>query len=247
MFKTQAYGDAFKYPCPDCESITKLHEIDCEYENVPRWQYEKAYIDIISQLVAYSAVMDMHDAPPGMSFKMLARKVSKELSNHPDPEKRGEWRSIHEDCLHALKDHHRVGEAKQMGGLFLKTPEERAQDIIPTFDPIQTIYETGPVDGAKDYAVYSMVSWCELVGLNWNQTVNFLTEWLEDTKSWEELSWSEGSIKQLLTSKKHVHDKGLGWGDYAEIAAGHIRNSKREPRIDAQAKANTVEKEDYDQ
>jgi len=237
----------FAYPCPDCESTLAFHEVGCSYEGTPRHEIEKAYIDILSHLIAHSAVMDMHEAPPGMSFKMLASKVSRTLRSLDDPEKKGEWKSIHEDCLHALKRANRLGEREEMAGLYLKSPEERSHDIIPTFEPIKTIYETGPVDGCKDYAVYSMVSWCELVGLGWTQTVNFCTEWLEETNAWDELSWGESSIRQLLRGKKHVHKKGLGWGEYADVAAKTIRASKREPRINVYDKLGSVSADDYDE
>jgi len=239
-------SDTFAYPCPDCGTTNRVHDEGCDYDYAGPAVIEKAYIDILSQLIPHAAVMDMHDAPPGMSYKMLAQKVSKRLRNVGDPKKKGEWRTIHVDCLHALKDHRRVGEAEEMGGLYLKSPEERVMEIIPTFDPIKTIYETGPVDGCKDYAVYAMVSWCELVDLDWTQTVNFCKEWLTETNAWEELRWGEGSIDQLLRGKKHVHEKGLGWGQQAEEAKNVIERSNRDPRIDAQAKVAGVSKEDYD-
>lgn len=170
--------------------------------------------------------------------------VEEEVENEPF---RWAWSDLHVECLHSLKDHQRVAEDEEMGGLYLMQPDERSFDIIPTFDPIKTLYEYGPVDGAKDYAVYSMVSWCELSGLNWEQTHNFMHEWLTETDAWSDLSWGERSIRQLVQSKKHVHDRGLGWGDYAEIAAAHVRQDDRfdVKRISASMKSGTVEPRDY--
>lgn len=236
----------FEYPCPGCGATLNIHDMDCEYHDTDIQKIRKAYIDIISVLSAEGAKRQAMDAPPGISYNDMREKVNEILQNQP-PEHRGLYREIHDDCLHELKDRNRASEDEEMGGIYLTDSEERAQEIIPTFDPIRTIYETGPVDGAKDYSVYSMVSWTALVGLNWEQTCNFLTEWLEETNSWEELDWGEGNIQQLLDSKQHVHEKDMGWGDYAEIAASHIRQSDREKRIDAQQKVNQIDgKGDYD-
>lgn len=236
----------FDYPCPDCGVTHNLHETECDYEDTDIQKIRKAYTDIVSVLTVAGAGQQLMDAPPGISYDRLREQVNEILQDQP-PETRGLWRDIHNDCLHELKNRQRVGETEEMGGIYLKQPEDRKQEIIPTFDPIQTIYECGPVDGAKDYAVYSMVSWTELVGLTWDQAKNFLTEWLEETNSWEELSWGEHSIGQLIESKKHVHERGLGWGDYAGIAAAHIEESDKEPRIDAYDKIDQIEgPSDYD-
>lgn len=235
---------AFEYPCPDCGATNNLHERNCEYQYTDIQKIRKAYIDIISILMAEGGKQVAMDRPPGITFDKLRDEVNEVLQNQP-PEHRGLWKDIHTDCLHELKDRRRVEEQEEMGGIYMKKPEERQREIIPTFDPIRTIYEHGPVDGAKDYAVYSMVSWTELVGLNWEAACDFLTEWLEETKSWEELDWGERSIQSLLDSKKHIHDRSLGWGDYAGIAAGHIRQSDRPKRIDADQKAAQVESDDY--
>lgn len=221
--------------------------MDCSYHDTPIQDIRKAYTDILSVLSAKNADRIASGNPPGVPYETLREHVNEILQQQP-PETRGLYREIHDDCLHQLKDDRRVAETEEMGGLYVKTPEQRQREIIPTFDPIQTIYEHGPVDGAKDYAVYTMVSWTELVGLTWEQACNFLHEWLEETNSWAELSWGERSIQQLLDSKKHVHDRELGWGDYAGIAADHIRQSDRPKRIDAYSKINEVSgPEDYDE
>lgn len=234
----------FEYPCPECETTNIVHDASCPHDHDGIDHIRKAYTDILSVLLTEGAERERMDAPPGISFQTLREKVNEILQSQA-PDQRGLWRDLHTDCLHELKNRRRVAEADEMGGLYLKQPEERAQEIIPTFDPIKTIYEHGPVDGAKDYSMYSMVSWTELAGLTWEEAKNFLTEWLEETNSWDDLHWGESSINQLLESKRHVHERELGWGDYAEIAAGHIRQSNREKQIDAYAKANQVSSDDY--
>lgn len=243
----------FEYPCPDCGTTVNVHDRQCKYshqnydhpddEHLPIRKIRKAYTDILSTLLAQNAAFDAADAPPGISFERLVEKVNEQLTEQPEPEM---WKDIHTECLHELKNRRRVAEEEQMGGLYVRTPEARADEIIPTFDPIKTIYECGPVDGAKDYAVYTMISWCELVGLDWEQTCNFMHEWLEETEAWDDLRWGESSIQELLDSKQHIHDKGLGWGDYADIAAREIDAVGREPRIDARAKVGNTTPDDYE-
>lgn len=236
----------FEAPCPDCSTTNQIHEKDCEYADTRIEKIRKAYTDILSVLLAEGGKRAANEEPPGISYQTLREGVN-DILQQQAPEHRGLWIELHNDCLHELKHQRRVAEQEEMGGIYLKSPEERQQDIIPTFEPLKTIYEYGPVDGAKDYAVYSMVSWTELVGLDWNQACNFLTEWLEETGSWDELSWGEHSIQQLLDSKKHIHDRSLGWGDYAEIAADHIRESDKDRRIDAYSKTGEIDDaSDYD-
>lgn len=227
------------YQCPECGTTNVIHERFCKYEDTHPTVFEKAHIDIIASLSALNAVLDAHDMPVGVSYKHLVTRV--------DEQQEGEaWREIHNDVLHSLKDRRYIAEDAAKGGLYLKQSESRKQEIIPTFDPVRTVYEHGPVDGCKDYCVYTMISWCELVGLTWEQTRNFFREWMEETGSWEEQSWGENSISSLLDSKQHIYDRSLGWGDYAEIAKRKIEQTDHEPRIDADAKLGAVSSEDYE-
>lgn len=235
----------FEYPCPDCGVTKNAHPFDCEYKDHDIEEIRKAYTDILSVLVSYGSVMHTMHSPEGLPFERLRENVNQMLQNQP-PKHRGMWRSLHTDCLHELKNSRRVGEDESKGGVYLKTIQERQRDIIPMFEPLQTIYEYGPADGCKDYAVYSMVSWCEFVGLDWEQTKNFVTEWLEETGGWEELSWGERSIDELLRNKRHVHKKGLAWGHLGDEAKSIIDNSNRERAINAGKRYGTVEKTDYD-
>lgn len=233
----------YEYPCPDCGTTNNIHSFGCEYDGLSIQKIREASVLVVATLLDLNAKRAAADRPPGVSFAEVVSTANEQLQETGQNEL---WRSLHTDILHRLKSQERVREEEVMGGLYLTEPDDRRQEIIPTFDPIKTIYEHGPVDGAKDYAVYSMVSWTELVGLNWEQACNFLTEWLEETNSWEELRWGESSIQALLNSKQHVHDRSLGWGDYAGIAADHIRQSDRPARINAYAKQGTVDAEDYD-
>jgi hypothetical protein len=249
--------DGFVYKCPDCGSTNILHEQGCKYDYEKLHQFERPYIDILSTLLDYAATMEQYDMNPAMKKELLIQKVE-ELPNHDkeveaedadllelesvefneaqqdiDPPTQ-EWNELHEDCLSRLIEERRVMETPE--GLILTTPEERVEQVIPTFEPLRTIYECGPVDGAKDYSVYTMVSWCALKDMTWEQTCNFIHEWMEDTGAWERESWGEPSVQALLNDKKHVWANDLGWGDMAKAAKGEIDSSDADAQIDVNAR-----------
>lgn len=231
---------SFTYPCPDCETSNNVHDPDCEYDLMPHAEIEKAYVDIVSTLLAAGRERVREDGKLGVSYGQLRRTVSDERIES------GEWRQFHDDCLHLLKQRRRVAEDEEEGGLYIQAPKQRQREIVPQFDPLRTVYEHGPIDGCKDHAVYAMVSWAEFVGLDWTQTRRFVTEWLEETGAWEEQSWGESSIDELLDNKRHVHERGLRFGGIAESAKSTIESADHEPRLDAEQKAAAVSKEDYD-
>jgi hypothetical protein len=229
-------SDRFVYKCPSCGTENRLHDVGCEYEHEELRQFEKCYIDILSILSSHAAMMEIHDAPVHIAEDMLRKRVERLHENNP-------WLREHQDCLDRLiTERHIVREDR---GLRLTDPNERNEEIIPTFDPIQTIYEHGPVDGCKDYAVYTMVSWCTLKELSWEQTVNFCTEWLRETNAWSRESWGESSISELLDDKRHVWRKDMGWGDYADVAKKEIDKSSVSAQIHVSEKLG-LDPEDYD-
>lgn len=226
----------FAYPCPECGTTDYVHEMDCANEDIAFEEIESAYVGILAELITAESEAYIEDETPRVTFSELASSVSDQLVD-------GEWHSLHTDCLHALKRRELVAEDED--GLYLVEDDEREVEIIPVYEPMKTIYEHGPIDGCKDYAVFAMVSWCEMVGLNWDQTCNFMTEWLHSTDAWEEQSWGESSIESLLMNKKHVYSKGLGWKERARNAKRVIDDSSHEPRIDAEWKASVVTRDDY--
>lgn len=210
--------------CPTCGTEDQLHELDCEYEHVELERFEKPYTDLLVVLSNHVAEARKHGTDLHLTRQQLRDRV--EDLHYQNP-----WLREHGDCLDRLIEERRV--SRDPNGLRLLEPDERADQIVPTFDPIQAIYETGPVDGCKDYAVYTMVSWCNLKDLTWEQTCNFVTEWLEETGAWERESWGEGSIDALLADKHHVWRNDLGWGEMATVACQKIKDSDVEPGIDA--------------
>ena len=217
----------FQYKCPQCGTTNILHDIGCKYEHEELHQFEKCYIDIISVLIDHHAMMKKHDAVLNIKEEMLKKRVENSQEQNP-------WLKEHQDCLERLKsERHIVEEPK---GLRLTEPEEREEQIIPTFEPLRTIYSHGPCDGAKDYSVFTMVSWCTLKELTWEQTCNFMKEWLRETGAWERCEWGEDSIQELLDDKRHVWRKDMGWGDYADAAKREIENHGPGPQINISEK-----------
>lgn len=207
----------FEYPCPACDATNEIHEFTCEWHDTPIQEIRKAYFDILSVLGAANAANRASDDPVGLSWDELTDRVSEQLKQQDHPEM---WRSLHTACLHELKNRQRVAEDESDGGLYLLKPAESDQEVIPQYDPMKTVYEVGPIDGCKDNAVFAMVSWCEFIDFDWEQTCTFMHDWMDDTGRWESESWAESSIDQLLENKRHIHEKGMGWKNRAEAAKG---------------------------
>lgn len=235
---------AFTYPCPDCESEYAFHLDDCSIDGQEMWEIERSYIDILSRLTAreepwtYNELRDaidelgeeadeQQDEP--MFESIGESEEDKNTMEHPG------WTPIHTKCLHYLKQ---VGRAyEDDDGIVISEPSERQTGVVPKNDPMRTVFEYGPIDGCKDYSVYSIVSWCELIELDWEQTVAFTVYWLRESGRWESEDWGERTPKKLVESKKHIHDKGLGWGEYPEMAKAEMETSSKEPQLDVDSVA----------
>lgn len=233
----------FTYPCPECESGVAFHDVDCDLSGFEMWEIERAYVDIIARLTGredpwlYDELRDdieeMAEVDDTPNFASTDSHTS--VMDHPG------WTPVHTECLHHLKNLGRVAETQD--GLDISEPGEHQEGVIPSNDPMRTVYEYGPIDGCKDYAVYSMVSWCELIDLDWEQTKAFVVHWLDETGRWESESFGERSPQQLVESKKHIHDKGLGWGEYPEMAKTEMEASSKERRVDANEMAAMLDRE----
>lgn len=220
-------GDKFSWPCPACGTTNRMHEFECKHEYRPYHAFELRYTDILAVLL---------DAGEPISYQKLRAGVDELPRDEP-------WIPLHDECLEALTDRRRV--LKEGGRYRVPTPDERSEQVIPLFEPLRTIYEYGPVDGCKDYAVYTMMSWCNLKDLTWPQARNFMREWLTDTNAWERESWGESSIEELVNSKKHVWSGDFGWGGHAEAAKNTIDHADVPKSLDATKRAGR-EAEDYD-
>ena len=229
--------------CPDCESGYSFHKIDCDLDGFEMWEIERAYTDIIARLTGreepwgYDELRDdieqlAEDSKQQVVFESTG---GKDTMDHPG------WTPLHTECLHYLKN---VGRAAELeDGIVISEPGEHLPGVVPSNDPMRTVYEYGPIDGCKDYAVYSMVSWCELIDLDWEQTVAFVVHWLQESGRWEDESWSERCPKELVKDKKHVYEKGLGWGDYPSMAKTEMEMSGEERRLDATEQAAILDRE----
>lgn len=216
-----------RFRCPDCGTTDTLHESDCAFDHIDIKRFEVPYIDILVVLMDAAIVNTRYHARQVVSKPTLVRKVEQLQLDK-------EWSENHDSCLDALIEDGIVMEAH--GGLRYLHPDERSDDLIPFFEPLKTIYEYGPVDGAKDYAVYTMVSWCALKDMTWKQTKNFIREWLTDSGAWDRENWSESSINELTNDKKHVWNDDLGWGEMAQVAKREIDSAEVPRGIDIRNK-----------
>lgn len=226
----------WSYRCPDCGTTSTVHEPGCGYTALAFETIQRAYTDVLSVLVTAGArTQSASSAPEGITFSQLASRVTDLVEDE-------QWRELHEDVLHTLKTHRLVTESD--GVIRVQHPDDRASEIVPTYDPVKTVYEYGPADGAKDYAVYSMVSWCEMHDLTWPQTCAFVRRWLDETDAWEDLEWSEYTVGELLEGKRHVYDQGLGWMENAQNAKHAIEQSERPKAMNANEDAGTIDPEE---
>jgi hypothetical protein len=224
----------FKNPCPFC-GRSDFHEAGCDPEYSFE-DFEAAYSGIISTLLHYNALGESTTLSKPLSKDKLEDEVSQML-------KRGAWISLHDKCLSKLIE---LGRVQNTGdGYVLIKPEER-DEVIPFFEPLSVVFEYGPIDGCKDYAVYSMISWCSLVDLDWNQTVNFMRFWMDKTGRWETESWQESTVKSLVEDKRHIFEKELGWSDYPQICKEKMERSSKSPQFDARDVADKYDRDDFD-
>lgn len=213
----------FAYPCPSCLSTAGFHGVDCSFEEsgITMEDVRKAYIDILGPL---------HHGP----------KTKTDLREYVADLPEGQWSREHSAALDTLEQHGHVKEnfdsptTDQLPGVevtddgavqyVLLTAEERVEEMEPgaVHPDLGLIWENGPVDGAKDAAVFSMVSWCEFSGFSWEQTQDRVRQWLRRTGGWERGSWEERSIDELLQKKKHIYDNSYGWKKAAQEAAAVI-------------------------
>lgn len=200
-----------KYSCPKCHSNYKVHSEECQWSGIAWERIEKAYTDILSILTrAPQTQPDLED------------------STH------GEWTTIHDGVFDRLKRDGRlesIGTAEQTGSerdvWRLLTPDEyKEASKTPSHEHLRVIHEHGPVDGAKDDSVVAIVSYYEMIGLSWEETLETTVEWLEETGAWDRGSWEESSPEALVRDKKHVYDDSYGWATAAKQAAAVIESAK---------------------
>ena len=200
----------YGYRCPRCRTTNALHADECRYDGLADGVIEQAHIDIISTL-------------------SMSRHSETELENHaPDG-----WSKVHDDVLDLYRNEgritteHRDTDDGDEEVLYLRTPEEYRAQLIPTERYIETVWQHGPVDGAKDTSVIAAISWHEWRDFSWEATRERVANWLRDTGAWERGSWEESSIEEVLRSKKHVYDGSYGWKEAAQSAVGVIESANR--------------------
>lgn len=223
----------FTYPCPNCGSTSNLHPDTCAYYNnnmienhevgekisFRREDIEQAYFSIISAL----------------AFQNHTKESIAEAVADVDSE-------LRKDCLNYLVSQHRVfdltdGELVQTldsidssvvpddatAYYYLPTHDEWKEAVsYPSFDPIRTIYEEGSYPGCHDNAVFALVAYFQMVGLSWDETVEMIEEWFNETGTWERGGFEEDSPRELIEDKKHVYDNEYGWSEKGKAAKNVI-------------------------
>ena len=190
---------SFEYPCPTCRTTSNLHDPDCRFDGTPRSAIEKAYTDVVAVL-------------------SVEPRTERELQGAVH----GRWSARHAAALSALRREVRVEETDE-GVLHLLTPEERRERVSePTDEPMRTIYRRGSVPGCHDHAVFAMIAWYEMVGFSWEETREYVVEWLRDSGSWARGGFDESSPGEVVDNKRHVYDEGYGWKQAAEEAKAVI-------------------------
>lgn len=198
----------YGYRCPRCRSTNALHGEDCRYAHLADGAIEKAHIDIVASLSTSRHTEDE-----------LERQV-------PDG-----WSHVHDDVLDLYRSEGRITTEQRetddgtVDVLYLRTPDEYRDQLVPTERYIETVWQHGPVDGAKDVSVTAAISWHEWRDFSWSETKERVADWLRNTGAWERGSWEESTIDELLRSKKHVFDGSYGWKEAAKAAKRTIESA----------------------
>lgn len=200
---------AYGYRCPRCRTTNAIHDSGCRYDNLADGVIEEAHIDIISSL----------------SMMRLTKAELVERTHNG-------WSQVHSDVLDLYQNEGRVTTQQREtedGGtvdvLYLRTMAEYREQLVPTQQYISTVWERGPVDGCKDDAVISIISWHEWMDFSWEETCDRTADWLRDTGAWKRGNWDESSIDELLRSKKHIFDGSYGWKEAAQSACRIIESA----------------------
>lgn len=194
----------YRYPCPGCRSTNVLHGRECQFDHRSRTEIERVHVGIISVL----------SAGPASPSSLRDRSI-------------GDWDDLHESTLRMLRRDARVelDAATADSGFELVPPDEIADRLEPTDDPLHTIYEHGSVPGSHDNSVFAMVSYYASKGLSWEDTKRQVVKWLRESGTWDRGGFEEPSPEVLVEDKRHVHREGYGWLEKAKAAKRVIDDS----------------------
>lgn len=155
-----------------------------------------------------------------LSAEPSTRENLQELVEEP-------WDDLYEGTLRMLKrdariDVERIDQTEQ---LVVVPPDEIADRIEPTEDPLRTIYERGSVPGAHDNSVFAMISYYGSKGLTWEDTRRQVLNWLEESGTWARGGFEEPTPDALVDGKRHVYEEEYGWMEKATAAKRVIENA----------------------
>lgn len=220
----------FEYPCPHCGSVSQLHSGSCDFSThsgakYTRSEIERAYLAIITEL----------------SFSNSGRGELIDSATEQIKE-----RELLGDCLDYLVNKNRVFDITDedihqnvksisrdlvpddnSGAYYYMSTHDEWKEAIsyPRFDPINTIYEKGSYPGCHDNAIFALVAYFQMVGLSWDETVEMLKEWFEETGTWERGGFEEDSPMELIEDKKHVYENEYGWSEKGDAAKSVIESN----------------------
>lgn len=184
--------------------MTVLHGRDCQFDDRDRASIERAYVDILA----------------GLSTGPRTKDALRERIDVP-------WDDLRQATLRTMIRDARVDTDHSSGEerLMIVPPDEIADRIEPTEDPLRTVYEEGSVAGAHDNSVFAMVSYYASKGLSWTDTRRQVLNWLEESGTWARGGFEESSPEALVDDKRHVFEEGYGWKEKATAAKRVIDNS----------------------
>lgn len=181
-----------------------LHGRDCGFDHHDRADIERAQTDILATV----------------STGPTTRSALQTAIDRP-------WTDLHEASLRMLVRDARI-DIDRSGGddtLRLVAPDDIADRIEPTDEPLRTIYEHGSVAGAHDNSVFAMVAYYASKGLTWEDTRRQVLNWLEESGTWARGGFEEPTPEALVDDKRHVYEEQYGWLEKAKAAKRVIDNS----------------------
>lgn len=214
----------FSYRCPGCYVTNRLHKDNCDYSDVHPHDWERAYVDIVSVLIQRKTVRNAGDVDLPMNYEWI-----RDATEHT-------WTPLYDACLGLLKRENYVIK-DDADRLVILSPSQRKDRQTPSHGDIELIHEFGTCDGALDHGTSAMVSWCEMSEFDWERTREFVIDWLRETGTWERGSFEEPDPETLVDDKKHIHDNGVGWKNFAEntvrqmVDSGHIPDDRLPDRF----------------
>lgn len=192
------------YQCPDCRTDSNIHSVDCRFADVAHTVIASAYMDILATLVGR---------------RITRPKLVSEV---------GDWESLHGAILATLSESGPVvTETVSDKTVYTLQPADvfRESNLHPHYPPISTVYEHGSVPGCHDHALFAMVAWYEMQDVSWEETLEYVVDWLHESGTWERGGFEERTPEAAVQNKRHVWNEGYGWKRAAQEVVSTLESS----------------------